>query len=222
MILQNCRPLQGANYFWGSWGAPPIHLGLGRVILEVLSDFSLKGREISWIVESLPYWERSCGFSCEIMCFTHVSACVCVCVCVRLHMCIHLSVYVCAHAPKRAHVWCVCVCVPAHVYTSECVCVCTYMVCVYVCPLCAQGMCVCSYACAPEHLYTRAHMCHMCAPPTYTHTKHNKVTAEMTLERKPWVIKSLSLESENLTRRIFWVILLLPALPPWTSYRTQS
>ena len=195
MILQNCRPLQGANYFWGSRGAPPIHLGSARVILEVLSDFSLKGREISWIVESLPYWECSCGFSCEIMCFTHVSACVCVC---------------------------------AHVYTFEYVCVCTrtqactYVVCVYVCPLCAQGMCVCSYVCAPEHVYTRAHMCHMCAPHTYTHTKHNKVTAEMTLERKPWVIKSLSLESENLTRRIFWVTLLLPALPPWTSYQTQS
>ena len=156
MILQNCRPLQGANYFWGSRGALPIHLGSARVILEVLSDFSLKGREISWIVESLPYWECSCGFSCEIMCFTHVSTCVCVCV----HTCIHLSVYVCAHAPKHAHMWCVCMCV-----------------------LCAHKACAYAVMCVHLSTYIHVHTCATCVLPTHTHIQSTIKSLQKWLSR---------------------------------------
>ena len=169
MILQNCRPLQGANYFWGSWGAPPIHLGLGRVILEVLSDFSLKGREISWIVESLPYWERSCGFSCEIMCFTHVSACVCVCVCVCAPAHVYTSKCVCVCTRTQACTCVVCVCTCTCVYIWVCMCVHIYGVCVCVSFVHTRHVCMQLCVCTWARIYTCTHVPHVCSPHIHTY-----------------------------------------------------
>lgn len=193
MILQNCRPLQGGNYFLGLLGCSTHPSGVWKSDSWGFEWFLTEGKGNKLNSRKPPLL----GMLLWLQLWNHV-----------FHTC-----------------ECMCLCVPAHAYTSECVCVCTHpcahmWVRVYVCPLCAQCVCVYIYVCAPEHVYACAHICPHVLPPTYTHTKHNKVTAEISLERKPWVIKALSLESENLTRRIFWVILLLSALPPWTSYQT--
>lgn len=60
---------------------------------------------------------------------------------------------------------------------------------------------VCAWECA--------HLCIVyaptCAQTPHIQTQINKVSAQVSLERQPWVVKALNWESENLTGSIFWM-----------------
>ena len=142
MILQNCRPLQGGNYFLGLPGCSTHPSGVRKSDSCGFEWFLTEGKGSKLNSRKHPLlgmllWLQLWNHDSHL--WVHVCVCVCVCVCVWTCTCVYIWVCMCVHTHLSVHV-CGCVCV-----------LCAHNACVYMhlCVCTWASICMCPHVCSP-------------------------------------------------------------------------
>lgn len=119
-------PCRVENISWGSWFAPPIHLGPGRMWFLRLGMifFPLKQMKTYWIAETILCWDACCWlqpWQCTSLC-VYMYACMYKCMSVQHIHAWEFKLYIYVKIYRYVHVW---VCVYAYGCTKMILCVCT-------------------------------------------------------------------------------------------------